>query len=74
MNLYMSPYNLNVNSSGNRYANVFIVYNDGHLNNANVNDTNISVRPIPFYNSYIRLRLNIAELRYKILSLENLNN
>ena len=48
MNLYMSPYNLNVNSSGNRYANVFIVYNDGHLNNWNVNNTTPGVRPISF--------------------------
>ena len=70
----MSPYYWWYNSSSSRNASVFYVYSDGQLTNDWVNDTNISVRPIPFYNSYIRLRLNIAELRYKILSLENLNN
>ena len=63
----MSPYYWWYNSSSSRNANVFIVYNDGRLGNDWVNDTDISVRPIPFYNSHIWLRLNIVELRYKII-------
>ena len=47
-------------------ANVFYVYSDGNLNNANVNWAGAGVRPISFYNSYTKLWQSIAELGYKI--------
>ena len=43
----MSPYNWN---ASNTRANVFYVYNDGRLNNTNVDWTTPGVRPISFYN------------------------
>ncbi len=42
----MSPYDLGVDSSGSRYANVFIVCNNGFLGNDYANWTRPGVRPV----------------------------
>lgn len=49
--------------SGN--ARVFFVQNDGYLNNTNVNNNGVGLRPISFLNLKLGQGLIIKELGYK---------